>query len=102
MSFLKNAYQKFGKLLMILDRAPQHKARVVRDALAELNGRVKLMFLPAGCPDLSAIEELWRQMKMSVPVGPYVKFKKMCSDIDEWLDKRPPSLDIYRYIYRSI
>ena len=28
-SFLKNAYQKFGKLLMILDRAPQHKARIV-------------------------------------------------------------------------
>ena len=101
-SFMKNACQKFGKLLMILDRAPQHKALAVRDALEDLNGQAKLLFLPAGCPDLSAIAELWRQMKMVVLVGPYVKFKKMCSDIDEWLDKRLPSLDIYKYIYRSI
>ena len=102
MSFLKNACQKFGKLLMILDGAPQHKARVVRDALGELNGQVNLLFLPAGCPDLSATEELWRQMETVVLVGPYVKFKKTCSDIDEWLDRRLPSLDTYRYVYRSI
>ena len=101
-SFLRNACQKFGKLLMILDRAPQHKAKAVRDALKELNGQVKLLFLPAGCPDLNAIEELWRQMKMAVLTGPYVKFKKMCTDIDEWLKHRLPSLDIYKYIYRSI
>ena len=100
-SFLKNACQKFGKLLMILDRAPQHKAKAVRDAPEELDGQVKLLFLPAGCPDLSAIEELWRQMKMAVLTGPYVKFK-MYTDIDEWLDQRLPSLDIYKYIYRSI
>ncbi len=45
-SFLRNACKKFGKLLMILDRAPQHKAKVVQDALEELNGQVKLLFLP--------------------------------------------------------
>ena len=101
-SFLRNACKKFGKLLMILDRAPQHKAKIVQDTLEELDGMVKLLFLPPGCPDLSAIEEVWRQMKMAVLTGPYVKFKKMCSDIDEWLDKRLPSLDIYKYIYRSI
>ena len=101
-SFLRNACKKFGKLLMILDRAPQHKAKVVRDALDELNGQVKLLFLPPGCPDLNAIEELWRQMKMAVLTGPYVKFKKMCSDIDEWLEQKLPSLDIYKFFYRSI
>ena len=101
-AFLKNACQELGMLLMILDRAPQHKAKVVQDALEDLNGRVKLLFLPPGCPDLSAIEEVWRQMKMAVLAGPYVKFKKMCSGIDEWLDRRLPSLDIYGYLYRNI
>ena len=101
-SFLKNACQKFGKLLMVLDRAPQHKAKVVRDALEELNGDVKLLFLLAGCHDLSAMEELWRQMKMAVLTGPYVKFKKMYTDIDEWLDQRLPSLDICKYTCRSV
>ena len=39
---------------------------------------------------------------MGVLSGPYVKFSKMCSDIDEWLESRLPQLDIYRYLYRSV
>lgn len=101
-AFLKNACQEREKLLMILDRAPQHRAKVVLDAVKELGGQVRLEYLPPGCPDLNAIEEVWRQMKMGVLSGPYVKFSKMCSDIDEWLESRLPQLDIYRYLYRSV
>lgn len=62
--------------------------------LEDLNGWVRLLLLPPGCPDLSAIERLWMQMKMAVLTGPYVKFKKMCSGIGDWLDPK--------YIYRSV
>ena len=101
-AFLKNAHLKFGKLLMILDRAPQHRANVVLNAIKELDGQVRLAYLPPGCPDLSAIEELWRQMKMAVLSGPYVKLSKMCSDIDQWLEHYLPTLNIYNYLYRHI
>ena len=31
-----------------------------------MNGEVRLVFLPPDCPDLNAIEEIWRQMKHAV------------------------------------
>lgn len=100
--FLRNACEKFGKILMILDRAPQHRAKDIQEAIEELDGQVKLAYLPPGCPDLNAIEELWRQMKMSVLRGPYIKYAKLCSDIDEWLQHQLPSLDIYKHLYRNV
>ena len=56
--FLRNACKKFGKILMILDRAPQHRAKDVQEAIEDLDGQVRLAYLPPGCPDLNAIEEL--------------------------------------------
>ncbi len=53
--FLRKAHKKFGKILMILDGAPQHRANDVKAELASLDG-LELAFLPPGCPDLSAIE----------------------------------------------
>ena len=63
---------------MVLDRAPQHKADVMA-AVKEMGNQVILVYLPPGCPHLNTIEELWRQMKMSVLNGPYTK---MHNDID--------------------
>ena len=54
--FLREAHAQFGKLFMILDRAPQHKAKIIRETLKELDGEVELESLPPGCPDLNAIE----------------------------------------------
>ena len=33
--FLRKAHERFGRILIIADRAPQHKARIVREALEE-------------------------------------------------------------------
>ena len=63
--------------------------------------RVELQFLPPGCPDLNAIEEVRRQMKHAVLDVPYVRFSSMCSDIDRWLRSSLPKLDIERYLYRK-
>ena len=63
--FLKEAHQRFGKILMIVDGAAQHRAQWTRNELKKLDG-VELKFLPPGCPDLSAIEEIWRRMKHAV------------------------------------
>ena len=63
--FLKAACERFGKILMITDGAPQHRSKFVREEIGRLDG-VELQFLPPGCPDLNAIEEAWRQMKHAV------------------------------------
>lgn len=101
-TFIQDAHSWFGKLLIILDGASQHRARIVRQVIAEMNGKVILKFLPPDCPDLNAIEEVWRQLKMAVLSGPHIKFGKMCNDIEYWLSNRLPSLNMDNFLYRVI
>ena len=54
--FLKRASRRFPRLLMILDRAPQHTARAAKQTADNLEG-LELKYLPSGCPDLNAMEE---------------------------------------------
>ena len=98
--FLKAACERFGKILMITDGAPQHRSKFVREEIGRLDG-VELQFLPPGCPDLNAIEEMWRQMKHAILDVPYVRFSSMCGDIDNWLRSSLPKLDIEKYLYRK-
>ena len=98
--FLKAACERFGKILMITAGAPQHRSKFVREELAGMGG-LELEFFPPGCPDLNAIEEMWRQMKHAVLDVPYVRFSSMCSDIDKWLGSSRPKLDIEKYLYRK-
>ena len=71
--FLKTACERFGKILMITDGAPQHRSKLVREEIRLLGG-LELEFFPPGCPGLNAIEGLWRQMKHVVLDMPYVRF----------------------------
>ena len=45
--FLKAACERFGKVLMITDGAPQHRPKFVREEIGRLDG-VELQFLPSG------------------------------------------------------
>ena len=45
--FLKAACERFGKILMITDGAPQHRSKFVREEIGRLGG-VELQFLPPG------------------------------------------------------
>ena len=101
-AFLRNAHAKFGKMVIMLDRAPRHTAKAVQEAIDETGGGVKLARHPPGCPDVNAMEELWRQMKLAVLSGPYVKFSRMCRDVKRWLGDCIPRLDVFRYLYRSV
>ena len=98
--FLKAACERFGKILMITDGAPQHRSKFVREEIGRLGG-LDLEFFPPGCPDLNAIEEVWSQMKHAVLDVPYVRFGSMCGEIDRWLKASLPKLDIERYLYRK-
>ena len=62
---------------------------------------MELQFLPPGCPDLNAIEEVWRQVKHAVLDVSYVRLSSMCGDIDRWLKVYLPKLDIEKYLYRK-
>ena len=52
-----------GKVLVIWDRLPAHRAAVVKDFAAQQQGRLAWEFLPAYAPELNPVEYLWGHWK---------------------------------------
>jgi transposase len=63
-----------GKLLVIWDRAPIHRAQAVKDFLAQGGAaRLYLAQLPAYAPELNPDEGIWQYLKR-------VELRNMCCD----------------------
>src|SRR6266850_5869513 len=52
-----------GKVFLVVDGHPAHKANVVKAYLKSLQGRLELHFLPPYAPDLNPDEFVWSYMK---------------------------------------
>ena len=52
-----------GKLLVIWDRLPQHRARLVREFVDAQGGRLLTEYLPSYAPELNPVEYLWGYWK---------------------------------------
>jgi len=52
-----------GKLLIIWDRLPQHRARLVREFVAAQGGRLVTEYLPSYAPELNPAEYIWGHLK---------------------------------------
>ena len=52
-----------GKVFLVVDGHPAHKANLVKAYMAELKGRLELHFLPPYAPDLNPDEFVWNYMK---------------------------------------
>ena len=70
LKYLKALIRHFGKVTLILDNAPQHKARIVRECL-EGRPNVRIIWLPKATPELSVVEEYWHQSKRDLLVSEY-------------------------------
>lgn len=55
-----------GKIVMILDNARIHHAKLLEPFLQENSDRLQLEFLPPYSPNLNPIEGLWKWLKSSV------------------------------------
>ncbi len=68
LDFLKDilALYPTGKIVMILDNARIHHAKLLKPFLQENENRLQLEFLPPYSPQLNLIEGLWRWLKSSV------------------------------------
>jgi transposase len=62
--FLKSFMQcQTGKVFLIVDGHPAHKATFVKNYVQSLKGRLELHFLPPYAPDLNPDEFVWSHMK---------------------------------------
>ncbi len=62
LNFLKNILEIYptGKIVMILDNARIHHAKLLKPFLEEQKNRLELVFLPPYSPKLNLIEGLYR------------------------------------------
>jgi len=68
LAFLKKvtaAYPK-GKIVMILDNARIHHAKLLKPFFRDLKGRLEFIFLPPYSPQLNIVEGLWKWLKADV------------------------------------
>lgn len=68
LNFLKNvlAIYTIGKIVMILDNARIHHAKLLKPFLEEHKKRLKLIFLPPYSPNLNHIEGFWGWLKSEI------------------------------------
>ncbi|ANB60714.1 DDE superendonuclease family protein [Anoxybacillus amylolyticus] len=66
--FLQLVLERYptGKMVMILDNARIHHAKLIQPFLKEHEDRLELVFLPPYSPQLNLIEGLWKWLKSDV------------------------------------
>ena len=98
LQFLKNTMSLYenGKIIMILDNAKIHHAKLLSPFLEEMQGRLELIFLPPYSPNLNKIEELWRWLKDSVINNVFFSCKKeieqAVSKFIDWINTIPQTV----------
>ncbi|SCW68839.1 Transposase [Paenibacillus tianmuensis] len=68
LSFLQKvvAHYPKGKIVIVLDNARIHHAKLIQPFLEEMKGRLELVFLPPYSPKLNLVEGLWKWLKSDV------------------------------------
>lgn len=62
----KNKRGKKKKILLVLDNAKYHHAKLLKPWLKEMEDVLELCFLPPYSPDLNAIEMMWKKTRRNV------------------------------------
>jgi transposase len=63
---LVRRYRGAGTIHLVVDNYVIHRSKITQKALAKLNGKVVLHFLPPYCPDYNPIERVWLDLHSSV------------------------------------
>jgi transposase len=87
-AFLENFMaSQSGKVFLVLDSHPAHKAQVVNEYVGSLEGRLELHPLPTYAPDLNPDEFVWSHMKNNgVSKKPLKKNESLQSRINKDLN----------------
>jgi len=88
-AFLQNFMDsQTGKIFLVVDGHPAHKANAVKRYIQSLKGRLELHFLPPYAPDLNPDEFVWSYMKNNgVSKKPLKKNESLQSRIDQDLNE---------------
>lgn len=87
--FLQNFVEsQAGRIFLVVDGHPAHKANAVKSYIQSLKGRLELHFLPPYAPDLNPDEFVWSHMKNNgVSKKPLKTNESLQSRIDHDLNR---------------
>lgn len=86
-------YPEAKRIHLILDNYRIHSSLQTQAALARLDGRVVLHFLPPYCPDHNRIERVWRDLHANVTRNHQCRtMKELMAEAHYWLKKRDREL----------
>lgn len=104
LKYLKQLERKFGRLILFIDRAPQHYRSInVKKHLEEHHDAIRIEYFPKGSPEFNVIEECWRQGKHDLLVSKYYpRFSYLKKAIAEYYRTKRFNLDIVKYLLRNI
>lgn len=77
LEFLKNLLRKRKKILVIMDNARWHKAKIVQKFAEENNHRIKVAYFLKYTPELNPIESRWKEMKKELGCRLFKETKEM-------------------------
>ena len=88
-------YPQAKRIHLILDNYRIHSSLQTEAALARLNGRVVLHFLPPYCPDHNRIERVWRDLHENVTRNHQCRtMKELMTEVYHWLKKKDRQLQL--------
>ncbi len=99
--YLAKIQKKFKKFIMFVDRATQHRSKIVKDYLQKNRDTIKIEYFPVGSPEFNAVEECWRQGKHNILSNYYSSFSNAKQAISHYYRTRRFKLDIKKYLFRS-
>jgi len=86
-------YPQAKRIHLILDNYRIHSSLQTQAALARLDGRVVLHFLPPYCPDHNRIERVWRDLHENVTRNHQCRtMKELMTEVYHWLKKKDRQL----------
>lgn len=101
-SFLNSLYKmkkRFGKIILIIDRAPWHRAKKVQRYFSKHRREIKIIWFPRGCPDMNPVEECWRQAKREINGGRiHPSFEIMSKELRHFLRYNEFKQDMVKYL----
>jgi len=73
------------KILLVLDNAKYHHAKILQPWLNEVSDLLELFFLPAYSPDLNPIEILWKITRRNVTHNRFFSsIQMLCYDLKQY------------------
>jgi transposase len=100
-TYLEQVRKKFKKFIIFVDRASQHRSKVVQGYLQRNEDSIIIEYFPVGSPEFNAVEECWGQGKYNILSRYYPSFSQLKQAISQYYRTTRFNLDIKKYLLRS-